>query len=410
MAFMTIAEPTESQTLLLRLLDPATRADPYPVCAELRDRGPLTLPGADFVVFSTYRDCDDVLRHPSSSSDHLRSTAARQMAEADPSMSREVPPGFLFLDPPDHTRLRKLVSKAFAPKVVAGLQPEIEALVGGLLDRIAERGSFDVVADFAYPLPVAVICRLLGVPLEDEPQFSRASAVLAKSLDPFFTDDQADELDEQMDAAAGLRDYLHGLIARRRSQPGDDLLSGLVAVNESGDQLTEEEIVSTCLLLLVAGHETTVNLIGNAILAMLRDGRQWAALSADPDRAPSVVEETLRYDPPVQQLTRIALDDIRIGDTPVAEGDMMMLLLAAAHRDPAEYHRPDTFDPHRGTLRHLGFGRGVHYCLGAPLARLEATAALSALAARFPQARLASEPLYKPNVTLRGLSALTVAV
>lgn len=410
MAFMTIAEPTESQTLLLRLLDPATRADPYPVCAELRDRGPLTLPGADFVVFSTYRDCDDVLRHPSSSSDHLRSTAARQMAEADPSMSREVPPGFLFLDPPDHTRLRKLVSKAFAPKVVAGLQPEIEALVGGLLDRIAERGSFDVVADFAYPLPVAVICRLLGVPLEDEPQFSRASAVLAKSLDPFFTDDQADELDEQMDAAAGLRDYLHGLIARRRSQPGDDLLSGLVAVNESGDQLTEEEIVSTCLLLLVAGHETTVNLIGNAILAMLRDGRQWAALSADPDRAPSIVEETLRYDPPVQQLTRIALDDIRIGDTPVAEGDMMMLLLAAAHRDPAEYHRPDTFDPDRGTLRHLGFGRGVHYCLGAPLARLEATAALSALAARFPQARLASEPLYKPNVTLRGLSALTVAV
>lgn len=410
MAFMTIAEPTESQTLLLRLLDPATRADPYPVCAELRDRGPLTLPGADFVVFSTYRDCDDVLRHPSSSSDHLRSTAARQMAEADPSMSREVPPGFLFLDPPDHTRLRKLVSKAFAPKVVAGLQPEIEALVGRLLDRIAERGSFDVVADFAYPLPVAVICRLLGVPLEEEPQFSHASAVLAKSLDPFFTDDQADELDEQMDAAAGLRDYLHGLIARRRSQPGDDLLSGLVAVNESGDQLTEEEIVSTCLLLLVAGHETTVNLIGNAILAMLRDGRQWAALSADPDRAPSIVEETLRYDPPVQQLTRIALDDIRIGDTPVAEGDMMMLLLAAAHRDPAEYHRPDTFDPDRGTLRHLGFGRGVHYCLGAPLARLEATAALSALAARFPQARLASEPLYKPNVTLRGLSALTVAV
>ncbi len=410
MAFMTIAEPTESQTLLLRLLDPATRADPYPVCAALRDRGPLTLPGADFVVFSTYRDCDDVLRHPSSSSDHLRSTAARQMAEADPSMSREVPPGFLFLDPPDHTRLRKLVSKAFAPKVVAGLQPEIEALVGGLLDRIAERGSFDVVADFAYPLPVAVICRLLGVPLEEEPQFSHASAVLAKSLDPFFTDDQADELDEQMDAAAGLRDYLHGLIARRRSQPGDDLLSGLVAVNESGDQLTEEEIVSTCLLLLVAGHETTVNLIGNAILAMLRDGRQWAALSADPDRAPSIVEETLRYDPPVQQLTRIALDDIRIGDTPVAEGDMMMLLLAAAHRDPAEYHRPDTFDPDRGTLRHLGFGRGVHYCLGAPLARLEATAALSALAARFPQARLASEPLYKPNVTLRGLSALTVAV
>lgn len=407
---MTLTEPTESQSLLLQLLDPASRADPYPVCAELRDWGPLALPGGNFVLFSTYRDCDDVLRHPSSSSDQLQSTAARRMAEADQSMRRETPPGFLFLDPPDHTRLRRLVSKAFAPRVVAGLQPEIEALVGALLDRIAERGSFDVVADFAYPLPVAVICRLLGVPLEDEPQFSHASAVLAKSLDPFFTDDQADELNEQLGAGAGLRDYLHGLIARRRSEPGDDLLSALVAVKESGDQLTEEEIVSTCVLLLVAGHETTVNLIGNAILAMLRDGRQWSALGADPGRATAIVEETLRYDPPVQQLTRIALDDIRIGDTPVAAGDVMMLLLAAAQRDPAEYHRPDIFDPDRATLRHLGFGRGAHYCLGAPLARLEATTALSALTARFPRARLAGEPVYKPNITLRGLSALTVAV
>lgn len=413
MASMTITEPTESQTLLLRLLDPDSRADPYPVCAELRERGPLAFPGGNLVVFSSYRDCDDVLRHPLSSSDDLQSTAARRMIEADPSLRREIPPGFLFLDPPDHTRLRRLVSKAFAPRVVAGLLPEIDALVGGLLDRIAERGSFDVVADFAYPLPVAVICRLLGVPLEDEPRFSHASAVLAKSLDPFFTDDQAhetDETDERLSAGAGLRDYLHGLIARRRSEPGDDLLSALVAVNESGDQLTEEEIVSTCVLLLVAGHETTVNLIGNAILAMLRDGRQWAALRADPGRAAAIVEETLRYDPPVQQVTRIAVDDITIGDTTVAGGDVMMLLLAAAHRDPAEYRQPDTFDPERKTLRHLGFGRGIHYCLGAPLARLEATTALSALAARFPHARLAGEPQYKPNVTLRGLSALRVAV
>ncbi len=410
MASVTLMQPTEPQTLLRQLLDPFTRADPYPVCAELRDLGPMTLPGGNFVLFSTYRDCDEVLRHPLSSSDHLQSTAVRRMVEADPSMRRETPPGFLFLDPPDHTRLRRLVSSAFAPKVVAGLQPEIDALVGALLDQIAEQRSFDVVADFAYPLPVAVICRLLGVPLEDEPQFSRASAVLARSLDPIFTDDQADEWDEQLGAGAGLRDYLHGLIARRRSKPGDDLLSALVAVNESGDQLTEEEIVSTCVLLLVAGHETTVNLIGNAILAMLRGGRQWAALGADPSRATAIVEETLRYDPPVQQLTRIALDDIRIADTHVCEGDVMMLLLAAAHRDPAEYHRPDIFDPERETLRHLGFGRGAHYCLGAPLARLEATTALSALTTRFPHARLAGEPLYKPNITLRGLSALTVAV
>ncbi|OBK98704.1 cytochrome [Mycobacterium asiaticum] len=403
-------ERADPQTLLLQLLDPVNRADPYPVCAELRGNGPVVLPGSDFVLFSSYRDCDEVLRHPSSSSDHLKSTAAQQMLEADPSLRKGTPPSFLFLDPPDHTRLRKLVSKAFAPKVVNALQPEISALVDGLLDRIAEQGSFDVVADFAYPLPVAVICRLLGVPLEDEPQFSRASAVLAKSLDPFFTDEQSDELNESLGAGAGLRDYLHGLIAQRRSRPGDDLLSALVAVNESGDQLTEEEIVSTCVLLLVAGHETTVNLIGNAILAMLRDGRQWTALAADPTRAAAVVEETLRYDPPVQQLSRIALDPMTIGGVEVARGDVLMLLLAAAHRDPAEYDRPDAFDPDRPTLRHLGFGRGAHYCLGAPLARLEASVALSAVTARFPDARLAGDPRYKANVTLRGLSALTVSV
>ncbi|OBI98604.1 cytochrome P450 [Mycobacterium asiaticum] len=403
-------ERADPQTLLLQLLDPVNRADPYPVCAELRGNGPLVLPGSDFVLFSSYRDCDEVLRHPSSSSDHLKSTAAQQMLAADPSLRKGTPPSFLFLDPPDHTRLRKLVSKAFAPKVVNALQPEISALVDGLLDRIAEQGSFDVVADFAYPLPVAVICRLLGVPIEDEPQFSHASAVLAKSLDPFFTDEQSDELNESLGAGAGLRDYLHGLIAQRRSRPGDDLLSALVAVNESGDQLTEEEIVSTCVLLLVAGHETTVNLIGNAILAMLREPRQWTALAADPTRAAAVVEETLRYDPPVQQLSRIALDPMTIGGIDVARGEVLMLLLAAAHRDPAEFDRPDVFDPDRPALRHLGFGRGAHYCLGAPLARLEASVALSAVTARFPDARLAGDPRYKANVTLRGLSALTVAV
>jgi len=402
----------ESQGLLLQLLDPANRADPYRPLAQFRDRGPLQLPEANLVVFSTYRDCDAVLRHPSSSSDRMKSTLAQRQIQAGNVPRPFGPPGFLFLDPPDHTRLRKLVSKAFAPKVVNALQPDISALVQGLLDRIAEQGRFDVVEDFAYPLPVAVICRLLGVPLEDEPRFSHASALLAQSLDPFvaFTGAPSEGVQDRMQAAKWLREYLHELIERRRSQPGDDLMSALIAVEESGDQLTQDEIVSTCVLLLVAGHETTVNLIGNAILAMLRHPRQWAALGADATRAPAVIEETLRYDPPVQMVGRIALDDMTIGSIGVPTGDVMMLLLAAAQRDPAEFDRPEIFDPDRATLRHLGFGRGAHYCLGAPLARLEAGVALSAITARFPEACLDSEPQYKTNVTLRGLSALTVAV
>jgi len=408
----SISGTAESQALLLQLLDPANRADPYPVYTQFRDRGPLQLPEANLTVFSTYRDCEEVLRHPSSASDRLKSTIAQRRIAAGVAPRPLGPPGFLLLDPPDHTRLRKLVSKAFVPKVVNALQPDITALVGGLLDRIAEQGRFDVISDLAYPLPVAVICRLLGVPLEDEPKFSHASALLAQSLDPFvaFTGELPDGIEERMRAGRWLRDYLRGLIEQRRSHPGDDLMSALIAVEESGDQLAEEEIVASCNLLLIAGHETTVNLIANAILAMLRHLRQWAALGADAGRASAVVEETLRYDPPVQMVGRIAADDMTIGDTHVVKGDIMMLLLAAGQRDPAEFQRPETFDPDRGTLRHLAFGRGPHFCLGAPLARLEASVALPAVTARFPSARLDGEPVYKPNVTLRGLSTLAVAV
>ena len=187
-------------------------------------------------------------------------------------------------------------------------------------------------------------------------------------------------------------------------------MSALVEVEESGDVLTEDEIVATCNLLLIAGHETTVNLIANATLALLRHPGQWAALRRDPGRAGAVIEETLRYDPPVQLIGRVAGEDMTIGSVRVPKGDNMLLLLAAAHRDPAATDRADEFDPDRPVIRHLGFGKGPHFCLGAPLARLEATVALTALTARFPDARLAAEPAYKPNVTLRGMEDLSITL
>jgi len=402
---------TAAQALLLQLLDPQTRPDPYPVLRQLRETAPIQLPDSNLAVFAAFADCETVLRHPSSCSDRLKSTIAQRSVAAAEAARPFGTPGFLFLDPPDHTRLRKLVSKAFSPKVVRSLEPEITALVDGLLDKVADAGQFEAIADLAYPLPVAVICRLLGVPIEDEPKFSWASSLLAQGLDPFIAfSGQPQGFEDRLQSGLWLRDYLGGLVRQRRAHPGDDLMSGLIAVEEAGDQLTEEEIVATCNLLLVAGHETTVNLIANAILAMLRHRQYWTALGGDSGHASAIVEETLRYDPPVQLIGRIAGDDMRIADVAIPKGDTMMLLLAAAHRDPAVIERPDEFDPTRSPVRHLAFGLGPHFCLGAPLARLEAIVALSAVTRRFPHARLAAEPAYKPHVTLRGMAALEVAV
>lgn len=398
----------DAQTLLVQMLDPAVRADPYPVFGQIRELGPMVLPEANMVVFAGFADCDEVLRHPSSCSDGMKSSVVQRQIAEGISPQRAATPGFLFLDPPDHTRLRKLAQQAFSPKAVRALEPEIESLVAELLDKVAESGRLDVVPDLAYPLPVAVICRMLGVPLEDEPQFSRAAALLAQGLDPIMTlTGQASETaDERLQAGEWMREYLGALVEKRRADPREDMISALIAAEEDGDQLTADEIVATCNLLLVAGHETTVNLIANAVRAMMRDPAQWTALAADPDRAGAVIEETLRYDPPVQLVMRIAGAEMQIGEVTVPVGDSILLLIAAANRDPEAFDRPDDFDPDREGLRHLTFSKGPHFCLGAPLARLEARIALTELARRFPDIRPTAGPVYKPNVTLRGLASL----
>ncbi|MBI3224931.1 MAG: cytochrome P450 [Mycolicibacterium cosmeticum] len=411
---------TSAPQLLAQALAPANRVDPYPVYRQLREHGALHLPEANLMVLTTYAHCDAVLRHPASASDRNKSTIAqRQIAEGKQPrpfglaglVDKKRTPAFLFLDPPDHTRLRKLVVKAFAPRVISAMQAEITAVVDGLLDTAQRDGEFDAVTGLAYPLAVAVICRLLGVPVEDEPQFGHASTLLGQTVDPFLAATGKPEgFHERIEAGKWLRSYFRDLIQRRRSNPGDDLISALIAVEESGDQLSEDEIISTCNLLLIAGHESTVSLITTAILLMLRDRTHWTALGADLHRAGRVVEETLRFDPPAQLLGRIAAEDIVLPDLTVPKGDTMIVLLAAAHRDPAANDRPDEFDPDRKVIRHLGFGHGTHFCLGAALVRMEASIALSAVTSRFPDARLGGEPVYKPNVTLRGISSLPVLI
>jgi unspecific monooxygenase len=315
---------------------------------------------------------------------------------------------FLMLDPPDHTRLRGLVSKAFTVRTVENLRPRIQHLVDELIDAVAPMGAMDVVEDFAYPLPVIIICELLGVPPSDHERFKGWSRDLARGLDPDFIQ-PAEALERRFETLLTFHEYFRELIARRRSDPGDDVLTGLVHAEERGDTLTEDELLGTCTLLLVAGHETTVNLIANGVLALLRHRDQLERLAADPALIKSSVEEILRFDPPVQFDGRVALTDIEIGGITVEQGEQPMLVLAAANRDPAEFADPESFDIGRSDNRHLSFGYGLHFCLGAPLARLEGQLALGTLVRRLPAMDLAVDaPAYKENLILRGLAELPV--
>jgi cytochrome P450 len=394
---------TSSPLDLRMLADPAIRADPYPLLHQLREVSPLSLMDGMLVVAARHRDCAAVLRVPNASAERFRSVLS--------------PPGikrgglsFLVLDPPDHTRLRRLVSAAFTPRVVAGLRPRIGEIVDALLARVAGQGRMDVVADLAHPLPVQVISELLGVPAEDDEQFRGWSAQLARALDPQLADPDP----QRMAAGSAARDefnrYFSRLIAARRDHPADDLLSLLIQAESEGDKLTEEELLATCVLLLVAGHETTANLIANAILALLRHPDQLDLLRARPELVDNCVEETLRYDAPVQLTTRAARGPLPVASIEVPDGGLVLLLLAAAGRDPDVFPDPDRFDITRRASGHLAFAAGAHFCLGAGLARLESAVALDAFAQRVRAPRLLEPTVeYKANINLRGPARLDVA-
>lgn len=398
-----------------RLLDPSTRADPYPIYAEIRRDGPLWIEHMPAAVVGGYRDCEALLRDPRLSAERWRYAGSTGMDD-DVEIPLDAPasllqPSFLSQDPPDHTRLRRLVSKAFNTGTVARLEPAIAALIDELLDRAADRDTFDVVAGLAYPLPVTVICRLLGVPVEDEHLFHRWSAQLIRFVDGLAL--AAAGVESKFDWLPGMIEmhrYVEDLVTARRAEPRDDLISALLAIEDAGDTLDEDELVSTIVLLLVTGHETTVNLIGNGVLALLRNPAHLAALRENPELAPAVVEETIRYDPPVQLTARVAAEPLRIGALDVPEGSLVFLLIAAAQRDPAANPDPEIFNPYRENLRSLAFGIGPHFCLGAPLARLQGRLALTRFAQRIVDPVLVADPPpYREHLNLHGPTALPVS-
>jgi cytochrome P450 len=397
---------SQDTTILREIYDYANRANPYPLWAKLRqtpvgfqEDGPDE---AGTYVVSTYREIEGLLHDPRISSDsrNCAQTGGRPRTTTDPYQ-------FISLDPPEHDRLRHF-GPPERPAYLEGLRPEMLRIVTTLLDQMRGQRQIDFVESFAYPLPVTVICRILGVPREDEPQFHVwAEAIVAGVAG------QSDEQRRQRDQAfSDLNQYMAGLVERHRKLPGDDLLSRMATDTDAQGRMADPYLVATAALLLVAGHETTVNLLGNGMLNLLRHPAMLERLRNEPDLIPATVEELLRYEPPVQFLdSRTTLDEITIAGTTIPKGVLVTLALAAGNRDPARFPEPDRFDPERRDNEHLGFGSGIHICFGAPLARMETQIALTELVWRLEQPRLVVDPPpYRPSPLLRGPEHLLIAV
>jgi cytochrome P450 len=316
--------------------------------------------------------------------------------------------GLAHSDPPDHTRLRTLLSKAFNSRLIEGRQSRIQGLVDQLLDRVEDKGRMDIIHDLAYPLPATIIAEIIGAPAEDIDLFRQWAIGINRLFESGGRVTPASVAAAQS-SLVEMREYIGRLIIERRRRPGDDVLSHLVAAEQQADRLSVAELVSTAVTLFVAGHETTTHLIGNGMLALLRQPDQLQKLKDQPALISGAVEEMLRYDTAVQRGWRIAAGDIEIDGCRIKKGDLVLPMLGAANRDPAQFPEPDRFDICRQDNKHLGFGYGIHFCLGAPLARLEVPIAINTLLRRFPDLRLETESLtWRQDIALRGLIALPV--
>ncbi|MFJ8076944.1 cytochrome P450 [Streptomyces sp. NPDC096176] len=405
-----------TQSLLHQILDYTNRADPYPIYEELRKTPVHHEENGPYVV-STYYEIRSLLHDPRLSSDarNLASSARDPLAESAQEEESALPPSFLRLDPPEHDRLRRMTNRPFgpphSPHRVDGMREELHGIVSGLIDGIDGTDRFDLVDQFSYPFPVTVICRLLGVPREDEARFHVWADTIAASLDPDPGADPAERGKTSHDARMQLGMYLAGLIEERRKNPGDDMLSELATLKSEDGTMTTIELLSTAALLLIAGHETTVNLVTNGMLTLLRNPDVLQRLRTDPRLAVPIVEELLRFEPPVQLVPqRTTITDIEVRGVTIPKGASLWLVLASGNRDPQRFEDPNRFDPDRKDIQHLGLGSGIHSCFGAPLARLEAQFALSELARRLENPRLLEDPPpYRQNAVLRGPRHLSIA-
>lgn len=313
----------------------------------------------------------------------------------------------LFQNPPDHTRLRMLVSKAFTPHIIERLYPYIEETVNELLDAVLPTGKMELISEFAFPLPVIVITKMLGIPVNEREQFREWANILIRTIDISRTEES---LEQGGDVARKLVGYFHSLIEQRRQHPQNDLISQLIQAEEQGDRLNEDELVAMCILLLIAGHETTMNLIGNGMLSLLQNPLQCEKLRENPALISTAIEEILRYESPTQVTVRFATEDVEIGGKVIQKGQQVYLILGAANRDPEVFSNPNQFDITRTPNQHLAFGTGIHFCLGAPLARLEADIAIRALLQRIPALQLDTNmPQWRGLIGFRGLHVLPVS-